>query len=212
MAWICPWSKRQPPYTESSDGFRPPKAEEMKRRFSIHIGGFHASREPAVIETLLGSCVAVCLHDHVARIGGMNHILLPGKADLKHFDNAARYAINAMELLINRIMKLGGQRPNLVAKVFGGSNVFPAVFAENGMGAGNSEFVLEFLQMETISIISQDLGGYDTRKIYFHTDSGEVFLKRTHPTCCRNAGFEERRLLESARRKAEKSGDVDLFD
>ncbi len=184
----------------------------MKRSISIHIGGFHASREPTVIETLLGSCVAVCLHDNVARIGGMNHILLPGKADLRHFDNVARYAINAMELLINRVMKLGGQRPNLVAKVFGGAHVLPAVSPENDMGARNSEFVLEFLQMEAISIVSQDLGGHDTRKIYFHTDSGEVFLKRTRPTCCQNAGFEETRFVELARKKAEESGDVALFD
>ena len=184
----------------------------MKRSICIHIGGFHASREPTVIETLLGSCVAVCLYDPVARIGGMNHILLPGKADMKHFDNVARYAINAMELLINRIMTLGGQRPNLTAKVFGGANVLPAVSSENGMGAKNSEFVIEFLQMEAISIVSQDVGGHDTRKIYFHTDSGEVFLKRTRPTCCQKAAFKERRLLELARSKAEESGEVDLFD
>jgi chemotaxis protein CheD len=184
----------------------------VKRHFSIHIGGFHASREPAVIETLLGSCVAVCLYDSVARIGGMNHILLPGKADMKIFDNVARYAINAMELLINRVMTLGGLKHNLAAKVFGGAHVLPAVSVENGMGARNSEFVLEFLQMEAIPIVSQDLGGHDTRKIYFHTDSGEVFLKRTHPNSRQNAGFEERRLLELARRKAEESGDVDLFD
>jgi chemotaxis protein CheD len=117
-----------------------------------------------------------------------------------------------MELLINRIMNLGGQRPNLVAKVFGGAHVLPAVSPENGMGARNSEFVLEFLQMEAIPVVSRDLGGHDTRNIYFHTDSGEVFLKRTHPTCYKNAGFEERRLLELARRKAEESGEVALFN
>ena len=134
----------------------------MKRSISIHIGGFHASKEPTVIDTLLGSCVRL-LHDHVASIGGMNHILLPGKADLKIFDNVARYAINAMELLINRVMTLGGHRPNLIAKVFGGAHVLPAVSAKNGMGAKNSEFVLEFLQMEiVISIVSHDLGGRDT--------------------------------------------------
>ena len=79
----------------------------MKKMVSIHIGGFHASRKPAVIETVLGSCVAVCLHDPSACIGGMNHIFLPGRADMKHFDNAARYGVNAMELLVNRIMRLG---------------------------------------------------------------------------------------------------------
>ncbi len=183
----------------------------MKQNISIHIGGFYASREPAVIETLLGSCVAVCLYDSVARIGGMNHIFLPGKADLKHFDNVARYAVNAMELLINRVMTLGGKRKHLVAKVFGGAHVIPAISPENGMGSRNSEFVIEFLQMEAISIVSRDLGGHDTRKIYFHTDSGEVFLKRIPSTRCPNISLKERRLLELARRKAEESGSVTLF-
>jgi chemotaxis protein CheD len=80
------------------------------------------------------------------------------------------------------------------------------------MGAKNSEFVLEFLRMETISIASRDLGGHDTRKIFFHTDSGEVLLKRISFTLYPNIGFEERKLLELARRKAEESGDVALFD
>ena len=184
----------------------------MKKNVSIHIGGFHASKTPTVIATLLGSCVAVCLYDSVTRIGGMNHILLPGKADLKHFDNVARFAVNAMELLINRIMTLGGKRQHLIAKVFGGAHVLPAVSLENGMGARNSEFVLEFLQMETISIVSRDLGGHDARKIHFHTDSGEVFLKRIPPTLYPNIRYEERSLLELARRKAEESGNVVLFD
>jgi chemotaxis protein CheD len=184
----------------------------LKKSYSIHIGGFHVSKEPAVIETLLGSCVAVCLYDSLERIGGMNHILLPGRADLRLFDNVARYAINAMELLINRVMTLGGKKKHLIAKVFGGAHVLPAVSAGNGMGAKNSEFVLEFLKMETISIASRDLGGHDTRKIFFHTDSGEVFLKRIPSTRYPNIGLEERRILELARRKAEESGDVALFD
>src|SRR5208337_4972741 len=140
------------PYTGSCNGFRLPKADEMKRSICIHIGGFHASREPTIIETLLGSCVAACLYDPVARVGGMNHILLPGKADLDHFDNVARYAVNAMELLINRVMNLGGERYRLVAKVFGGALVLPAVSPENGVGIRNSEFVREFLKMEAIPV------------------------------------------------------------
>ena len=141
----------------------------------------------------------------------MNHILLPGKADLKTFDNVTRYAINAMELLINRVMILGGERGHLVAKVFGGAHVLPAVSLENGMGAKNSEFVLEFLKMEAISVASQDLGGFHPRKVYFHTDSGEVFLKRIPLTRLQSISVEERRLMILARRKTEESGDVDLF-
>ena len=33
--------------------------------------------EPAVVRTVLGSCIAVCLRDPRARIGGMNHFMLP---------------------------------------------------------------------------------------------------------------------------------------
>jgi chemotaxis protein CheD len=184
----------------------------MKKRISIHIGGLYASNEPAVIETLLGSCVAVCLFDPIAQIGGMNHILLPGKADLKHFDNVARYAINAMELLINRVLNLGGKRQHMVAKVFGGAHVLPAISPENGMGGKNAEFVLEFLQMEAITVVSQNLGGHDTRRIYFHTDTGDVFLKRIPFKRYPHISREERRVLQLARRKADESADVTLFD
>ncbi|MGA2401571.1 MAG: chemotaxis protein CheD [Syntrophobacteraceae bacterium] len=97
----------------------------MRKLIRIHIGGLHASKEPAVIDTVLGSCVAVCLHDAVERIGGMNHILLPGEAELTHFDTSARYGINAMELLINTIATLGGNRRRIAAKAFGGAHILP---------------------------------------------------------------------------------------
>jgi chemotaxis protein CheD len=184
----------------------------MKKRIRVHIGEFHASKEPVVIETLLGSCVAVCLYDLQSRIGGLNHILLPGRADLRHFDTASRYGINAMELLINSVMKLGGIRRNLVAKVFGGANVMPTVFREDGMGSRNAEFVLEFLHTEAITVVSQDLGGHDTRKIYFHTDTGDVFLKRLSSSYYSRISLEERELLNAARKKARKAGEVTLFD
>lgn len=184
----------------------------MKKRIDINVGGFHASRQPTVIHTLLGSCVAVCLYDRASSIGGMNHILLPGKADLKHFDNVTRYAINAMELLINKIMGLGGKRHNLVAKVFGGAHIVPEISPKNGMGTKNSQFVLSFLQTESIAVVSKDIGGRDTRKIYFHTDTGDVFLKRIRFNHSVNIAHEERKVLFSLRKKAEKSADVILFD
>lgn len=182
-----------------------------KRKISIHIGGLHASKGAVVIETLLGSCVAVCLHDPVNRVGGMNHIFLPGRADLKSFDSVARYGINAMELLINRVMTLGGSRRSLVAKAFGGAHILPAISKENGMGSKNVEFVLQFLEMEAISVVSQDLGGHDTRKIFFHTDTGEVLLKRIIRTCHPRITKQERTLLERARREAEEAGAITLF-
>lgn len=185
--------------------------DPMRLEVTIHIGALHASSKPTVVYTLLGSCVGVCLYDPVARIGGMNHILLPGRADLKHFDAAARYGINAMELLINKILKLGGSRDRLLAKAFGGAHILPAISPENGTGRKNIEFVLEFLKMEAIQLVSNDLGGRKARQIYFHTDTGEVLLKRISRFNTPAVGAEERKVLELARRKAADPGSVTLF-
>ena len=47
------------------------------RRIPIVQGEHKVVAVPDVmITTVLGSCVAVCLQDPVARIGGMNHFLL----------------------------------------------------------------------------------------------------------------------------------------
>ncbi len=184
----------------------------MKKRISIHIGQYHASNNPIVITTLVGSCVAACLYDPVHRVGGMNHILLPGKADLSKFDAPARYGINAMELLINRIMNLGGKRRFLKAKVFGGGHLLPAISRENGMGLKNAEFVLEFLRNESIKIVSQDVGGTVSRRIIFHADSGVVFMKRIKTHYMSRIVTEEQKVLRRIRKETETDfANVELF-
>src|SRR5262245_42002874 len=88
---------------------------------SIHIGGVYVSRAATVIHTVLGSCVSACLFDPLCGIGGMNHFLLPDPYDDDGLPT--RYGINAMEILINEIMRLGGDRRRLQAKAFGGAAV-----------------------------------------------------------------------------------------
>ncbi|MDR3568217.1 MAG: chemotaxis protein CheD [Syntrophobacteraceae bacterium] len=186
------------------------KTEEIKT-VSIHVGEYHACRGAAIIETLLGSCVAVCLIDPVEKIGGMNHILLPGEATIGRCDAVSRYAVNAMELLINKIMALGGDRNRLQAKIFGGAHVIPSISLENGVGRKNSNFVLQFLELERIPILSRDLGGKDTRRIYFRSDTGEVLLKRI-PFMKRPPMDIQEQKLKRIRDKVEKTGDVTIFE
>lgn len=188
----------------------PPDSDE-KKIVRIHIGDYYASREGRIIYTLLGSCVAVCLWDPVARIGGMNHILMPGKADFKQFDVAARYGINAMELLINRIMNLGGNRQRLVAKIFGGARTLVTIPETHSMGPKNAEFVEEFLKSESIPVRSKDLGGQRSRRIFFHTDSGDVFLKRGNLMDLAALTRLEKRLRRTVKQRSESEGDITLF-
>jgi chemotaxis protein CheD len=144
-------------------------------------------------------------------VGGMNHILLPGNIDLNYFDLSARYGINAMELLINRIMNLGGRRHHLSAKIFGGARTLSTISDEYAMGKKNVEFVRNFLRRENIHIVSQDLGGDRSRKIYFHTDSGEVLLKRGKPVDLTKLATAEKTLKAMIAKDMKKDGDVTLF-
>ncbi len=187
------------------------EARRMRKEIHIHAGDLCATRDPSSIHTLLGSCVAVCLYDPVENLGGMNHILLPGRADMKHFDATARYGVNAMELLINRLMGLGGDRRRFIAKAFGGAHVLPNISQEYGTGQRNIEFVLEFLSIEGIRLVGYDLGGCQARRVYFYTDTGDAWVKRISGRIHPRVGLDEQRLCESVRERAGHSEDVTLF-
>ena len=184
---------------------------KMKKKVSIHIGELYASKNPAIVHTLLGSCVAVCIFDPIKHIGGMNHILLPGNVNMKDFTDSTRYGINAMELLINMIMNLGGNRNRLLAKTFGGGHILGGISEEDGPGQKNIQFVLEFLRVEEIKVISQNLGGYDSRRIYFHTDTGDVFLKRISSIHLARIAAEEQKRLKQIEKEIKKPADVTFF-
>ncbi|WP_227269485.1 chemotaxis protein CheD [Roseobacter weihaiensis] len=125
-----------------------------------------------VITTILGSCVSCCLWDPVARVGGMNHMLLTVSTNSTGVCNLA--GINAMELLINDILKLGGSRDRLRAKAFGGARMVAGL---SDIGRMNSEFTLDFLQKEGIHCEKHSLGGDAARHIMFWPASGRAMQK-----------------------------------
>jgi len=131
-----------------------------------------ATHEGEMITTVLGSCVSACLWDPLSHIGGMNHILLPGR--LWEDEDAQGASINEMELLINAILKIGGDKSRLRAKLFGGGKMI-AQFSD--VGLRNAAFVLSFLEAEGIPCEGQSLGGEQARRIQFWPYSGRARQK-----------------------------------
>ena len=127
----------------------------------------------AVMTTVLGSCVAACLYDPVAGVGGMNHFLLP-EADA-HASRRIVYGAQAMELLINDLIKLGGRKADMRAKLFGGARVVRGL---SDIGRANAEFAVLFLREEEIPCVSQSLGGTSARRVRFHPVGGRAGQKR----------------------------------
>jgi chemotaxis receptor (MCP) glutamine deamidase CheD len=150
-----------------------PAQEHVYRKLRIFIGEVKASAEPLLVQTLLGSCVAVCLRDPESRIGGMNHILVPGVCQPGHLPSSS--GVHAMELLINQIMRLGGDRRRLVAKAFGAANVVAGLQPPT-IGDLNAKFVREFLAVEKIPLVAQRLGGTHAVQVHFKTDTGKTIV------------------------------------
>ena len=142
------------------------------RRVSIVQGENAIVAEPhVVVSTLLGSCVAACLYDPIAKVGGMNHFLL-GKPSADHRVSAGdmqRYGVHAMELLINGMMARGAMRNRLRAHLYGGANIVSGL---GSIGSSNAAFAHRFMKTEGIEVAHSDLGGSSARKIEFLPHEG----------------------------------------
>jgi chemotaxis protein CheD len=128
-----------------------------------------AEEETAVLTTVLGSCIAVCMYDAHRRIGGMNHFLLPKREGVA--GENVRYGAYAMELLINGLLRKGAERGKLEAKVFGGASMMGNL---RDIGASNAEFTRRFLRDEGIPCTAESTGGTSARRIRFWPSSGRV--------------------------------------
>ena len=149
-----------------------------EHRLHITQGEYATGQDPdVVISTLLGSCVSCCLWDPLAGVGGMNHMLLakPSAGETAR----ALSGINAMEVLINTLIKLGAKRTRLQAKAFGGARMISGL---SDIGAENAEFTVSFLRQESIPLVTQSLGGNRARNVRFWPATGRVMQKLTDAT------------------------------
>ncbi|MET0389279.1 MAG: CheR family methyltransferase [Polyangiales bacterium] len=192
-------SQPLPTPSASRDGVRaraPVPGLAVKR---IVLGEWFATSEPMLISTLLGSCVAACLFDPVARVGGMNHFMLPKV--VQEAQGSARFGIHAMELLINELMQLGAQRARLRGMAFGAAAVNRMLTST--VAAQNGAFVRQFLAREQIPLVCERLGGERPREVYLRTDTGEAFVRNVEPN--RAAQLQNSELLAYARKPEEQS-------
>lgn len=170
---------------------------------------FHTNKDMLIV-TVLGSCVSACIRDRVTGLGGMNHFMLPdGGGDGSPVSASARYGTYAMEILINDLLKAGARRENLEAKVFGGGAVLKGFTAIN-VGERNAAFVLNFLKVEKIRVVAEDLNDIYPRKVYFFPRTGKVLVKKLMQS--HNDTLVKREIEYASRLKvAPVGGEIDLF-
>jgi len=180
------------------------------RTLKVFLGHHLVSDQPDVMMvTTLGSCVAACVCDPAANIGGMNHFLLPDvpESELGHAGAAARYGSVAMERLINGILARGGKRSRLEVKLFGGARVIDSSL---DVGRKNAAFALDYVRREGLKLVSQDFGGLSARRVHYFPRSGRAMRKLLRPEAMAETANQELNFMSSLRAQPFE-GDVELF-
>ncbi|RVU39681.1 hypothetical protein EOI86_00200 [Hwanghaeella grinnelliae] len=179
-------------------------------RHAVHVGAgeVYVSAAPnEMIVTLLGSCVAACIHDRHSGIGGLNHFMLPDKGGDKIDGDMMRYGAYAMEKLINEMLKRGAAKNRLEFKVFGGAKM---IGSTGSIGQRNVDFVERFLALEHFAVDARHVGGMHARRVHFFPTTGTVKMKVIADANAVELVREERQLADGMDRVAV-GGDAELF-
>ncbi|WP_203071340.1 chemotaxis protein [Falsiroseomonas ponticola] len=148
-----------------------------RRATKVGPGEFHvAAEEEAVIVTVLGSCIAACIRDPVARVGGLNHFMLPVGVEGGWGKAAAslRYGNFAMERLVNELMARGARRDRMEVKLFGGARLGAST---DSVGQRNIDFIEAYLRAEGMVAAVRHLGGTRARSVVYQPVEGRAYMR-----------------------------------
>jgi chemotaxis protein CheD len=145
------------------------------KRFDVFTGKYIITSVPALLTTILGSCISVCLWDRELRMAGMNHYLLPGTpGDMAGHMNRG---VTSVRLLIEGMLNRKAQLKNLEAKVFGGCNSLSPNFDVFRTGEQNAVVAFQMLKEYGIRVTASNVGGAHGRKIVFNSVTGKVRMR-----------------------------------
>jgi chemotaxis protein CheD len=144
-------------------------------------GEFYIGEKPAKVVTVLGSCVSVTLFNKKLHIGAICHAALPlcrkKEGCRKYCDDTFKYTDCSIKFMLKKFRDFGVAENEIEVKIFGGADTL-ASRSENTIGTMNVRIALDTIREKNLHIIAADVGDSFGRKLIFHTDTGDVFLKR----------------------------------
>lgn len=152
----------------------------MAEELLVRVADLRVGPSDTVLITLgLGSCVAILLHDPVAGIGGMAHVLLPSRSLSRTGENPGRFPQTAIPALLEAMTGLGAVRGRLVARLVGGAAMFAALAPSGSMQMGDRNLIAsrEVLRTLAIPIVGEKVGGSVGRSVWFHVGEGRVLVR-----------------------------------
>lgn len=151
----------------------------MSQIITVGMADLKTVKAPQMLMTVgLGSCIGICISDPLLKLGGMAHIMLPA-ANAGIVGNPAKFADTGVVLLVEEILRMGGQKSRLRAKIAGGAQMFafqdkPQVLK---IGERNAIAVETELKKIGVPILAADTGGNFGRTIQYNVGTGELHVR-----------------------------------
>ena len=146
----------------------------------VRLGELAVRRGSGVLVTLgLGSCVAVMLHDRQTGTGGLAHVLLPSRSPGRESGRPARFADQAVPLLVAEMQRAGAGTSGVAARLVGGATMFAQLMPRGAvhMGERNVLACRQALEEAGIPIVGEAVGGEVGRSLWFDVAQGTVTVR-----------------------------------
>ena len=162
----------------------------------VSIGDCAFATRPMLLATVLGSCVCATFHHPACGAGGMFHAMLPDISLARSHSKPCTFADQAVASLVKRFRARGMDPADLVVKLFGGANTMiskqPIALREFlDVGKKNVDSARAALKSFGLRPVAEDSLGARGRKLFFATDTGQIWLTRLTPSELRTLPPEE---------------------
>lgn len=149
------------------------------REIRVGVADYAVAAVGTICTIGLGSCVAIVLHDPVARVGALAHILLPSGAMSRDQSNPAKFPETAVPLLLREMGQLGARPGRITARIVGGASMFGALIPSGTINIGerNIASARDVLLQLRLPIVGEDVGSDYGRSVYLHVCDGRVEVR-----------------------------------
>ena len=152
----------------------------MTQKERIGISEYKILSAPGTLVTYgLGSCLGIIFYDAGTQLGGMAHTLLPKPRPGMEGERKTKFVTTAIQLMLEDLVARGCRQENLVAKLFGGANMFASLQSadKETIGQRNVRVAKETLVAAGIPLVAEDTGGSFGRTLEFDLGSGQVMVR-----------------------------------
>ncbi len=155
-------------------------APTMERAAVLGLGEWRVTADPAAVLVCLGlgSCVAICLHDPLRRIGGMAHTVLPDSTAGRASSSGAKFVDLALPLLLDEMAAAGASRVHLSADLVGGASMLKgsSLTDVGNVGVRNVESARSVLERAKLALRIDETGGAHGRTVRLKISTGELII------------------------------------